>query len=308
MEGAGAVNMFARSIEKNKLRYTSYIGDGDTSSLNEVVNSQPYGVDTVINKKECVGHVQKRMGNRLRNLRQSNQGVILDDKKKIMGRGRLTDKAINTLQNYYGMAIRQNTDNIYAMKKCVCAILYHNSNIVDQSERHKFCPRALNSWCLWQSDKLSGQSKYKVKLNLPLVITDLLTPVFKDLSAHNLLSRCLHGQTQNNNESINNIIWNKCPKNTYVSRKIIEIAVDSASLEFNDGATGLYGVLKGCGIKYGWFMDLATKRKDGIRVRNMELKSSKAGLNRRTKLRAIRKGFVDVEKELEGETYASGAF
>ena len=55
-----------------------------------------------------------------------------------------------------------------------------------------------------------------------------------------------------------------------------EIAVDSALLEFNDGATGLYGVLKGCGIKYGRFMDLATKRKDGIRVRNMELKSSKA--------------------------------
>ena len=63
-----------------------------------------------------------------------------------------------------------------------------------------------------------------------------------------------------------------------------EIAVDSALLEFNNGATGLYGVLKGCGIKYGRFMDLATKRKDGIHVRNMELKSSKAGLNRRKKL------------------------
>ena len=43
------------------------------------------------------------------------------------------------------------------------------------------------------------------------------------------------------------------------------------------------------------------KRKDGIRVHNRELKSSKAGLNRRKKLRAIRKGFVDIEKELEVE-------
>ena len=69
MEAAGAVTMFKRSIEKNKLRYTSYIGDGDTSSFSEVVQSKPYGDDVEIDKKECVGHVQKRMGTRLRTLR-----------------------------------------------------------------------------------------------------------------------------------------------------------------------------------------------------------------------------------------------
>ena len=47
-------------------------------------------------------------------------------------------------------------------------------------------------------------------------------------------------------------------------------------------------------------MDLATKRKDGIRVRNMELKSSKAGLNRRKKSSSDQKSFVGVEKELGG--------
>lgn len=308
MEGAGAVKMFGRSIEKNNLRYTSYIGDGDTSSFNEVVASQPYGADIVIDKKECVGHVQKRMGNRLRTLRQSKKGAVLSDGGKIMGKGRLTDKAINTLQNYYGMAIRQNTDSIYAMKKSVWAVLYHNSKIDDLKERHKFCPRTPNSWCLWQSDQLTGESKYKVKLSLPLAINELLIPIFRNLSSEDLLSRCLHGQTQNNNESINNLIWNKCPKSTYVSRKIIEMAVDSAVIEFNNGATGLYGVLKRCGIKCGRFMDLATKRKDSLRLRNMNLKSSKRGIGRRKKLRAIRKGFIDAEKHVEGETYAPGAF
>ena len=39
----------------------SYIGDGDTSSFNEVNNSKPYG-DFEIIKKEYVGHVQNGLG------------------------------------------------------------------------------------------------------------------------------------------------------------------------------------------------------------------------------------------------------
>ena len=39
MEAAGAVTVFKRSLDKNNLRYVSYIGDGDTSSFNEVNNS-----------------------------------------------------------------------------------------------------------------------------------------------------------------------------------------------------------------------------------------------------------------------------
>ena len=64
MEAAGAVIIFQRSLNKNTLRYVSYIGDGDTSSFNEVNNSKPYG-DFEIIKKEFVGHVQKRLGTRL---------------------------------------------------------------------------------------------------------------------------------------------------------------------------------------------------------------------------------------------------
>ena len=58
MESAGACTLFQRSIEKDKLRYTSYIGDGDTSSFSDVQKLQPYENDTVIEKKECIGHVQ----------------------------------------------------------------------------------------------------------------------------------------------------------------------------------------------------------------------------------------------------------
>ena len=42
MEAAGTVTIFKRSLDKNNLRYVSYINDGDTPSFNEVDNSKPY--------------------------------------------------------------------------------------------------------------------------------------------------------------------------------------------------------------------------------------------------------------------------
>ena len=119
MESAGACTLFQRSIEKNKLRYTTYIGDGDTSYFSDVQILQPYGSDTVIERKECISHVQKRLGTRCQALLQNYKKRKLSDGKGISGKGRLTDKTINTLQNYHGMAIRQNTNDLCSMKKAV---------------------------------------------------------------------------------------------------------------------------------------------------------------------------------------------
>ena len=41
----------------------------------------------------------------------------------LSGKGKLTEKVINSLQNFYEIAIRQNSSNLYQMKKAVCAIL-----------------------------------------------------------------------------------------------------------------------------------------------------------------------------------------
>ena len=79
--------------------------DGDTKSYQEVIKSKPYG-ELPIDKAECVGHVRKRVGTRLRDLKIKYRGIKLKDGKCIGGgEGRLNDKTINTLQNYQGMAI-----------------------------------------------------------------------------------------------------------------------------------------------------------------------------------------------------------
>ena len=64
MEKEGAITMFTRSIDKHNMRYTVYVGDGDTSSFGAVKNAvqAKFGDTYPIEKEDCIGHIQKRMG------------------------------------------------------------------------------------------------------------------------------------------------------------------------------------------------------------------------------------------------------
>ena len=73
---------------------------------------------------------------------------------------------------------------------------------------------------------------------------DAIKPVFMDLSDDNLLTKCLHGQTQNNNESLNGVIWKRCPKDVFVGRSTLEMGVASAVISFNDGQSGILKVME----------------------------------------------------------------
>ena len=307
MEASGAITMFKRSVDSYKLRYTGYIGDGDTKAHQSVVNAKPYG-DVEIQKLECIGHVQKRLGSRLRNLVKDMRGKKLSDGKPLSGKGRLTLKAINKLQNYYGMSIRQNLSSLYSMKKSIVAMLFHCSEHDNFDDQHKFCPRNQESWCRYQKDKVSGTSTYKVNICLPKAVKDSLAPIFKDLSSDELLSKCLHGQTQNVNEALHKMIWQRCPKEIFTSKVAVELATASAVIHYNDGSNGLHKVMHILGIKPGKFMLKVSKRKDKKRQEDSILKASDRGKNRRKQLRAKKKGFEDTAKEMEGESYAYGAF
>ena len=150
-------------------------------SCKKVQQSKPYGPDVKINKLECVGHIQKRLGTRLRKLRAEWKGRKLDNGKIISGRGRLTDVAITSMQNYFGMAICQNAGKLYPMKKAVGAVLYHCSSL--PVERcHQFCPSTADSWCKWQRDRVNNTQTYESKINLPPAIKSLIEPIFRDLS------------------------------------------------------------------------------------------------------------------------------
>lgn len=64
MEVDGIIEMFQRSVELHDVKYANYIGDGDSKTFKGIVDAKPYE-DLVVKKKECIAHVQKRMGTRL---------------------------------------------------------------------------------------------------------------------------------------------------------------------------------------------------------------------------------------------------
>lgn len=153
MESHGAVAMWNRSLALHNLRYTTFIGDGDSSSFNTVVKSAPYG-STLITKSDCIGHVQKRMGKALQALQSKHRDRMVvtspagaRGRKGISGKGRLTPAVCNKFQNYYGSAIRENIGDKPAMIDAINAILKHYSN------EHDLCPKGDDSWCDYWTDR-----------------------------------------------------------------------------------------------------------------------------------------------------------
>ncbi|GFX25822.1 uncharacterized protein TNCV_2639661 [Trichonephila clavipes] len=107
----GVLSIFQRSETSRKACYTQYLGDGDSKGFLTIKEAKVYG-DTEVEKLECVGHVQKRMGTRLRNILKMSKGIKLSDGKNISGRGRLTLKEVDSIQHYYGLAIRKNLSSV----------------------------------------------------------------------------------------------------------------------------------------------------------------------------------------------------
>ena len=83
------------------------------------------------------------MGSALYELKKRLSGQILEESKTIGGRGRLTKDVIESLQNYYGKAIRGNVGDVTKMMKAVQATLLH-MNSTDANPRHHLCD---SSWC-----------------------------------------------------------------------------------------------------------------------------------------------------------------
>ncbi|GFR95738.1 hypothetical protein ElyMa_002701800 [Elysia marginata] len=156
MEPVRMYRIFSRSEEQYGLKYSKYLGDGDSKSYTVVAEADPPLFEGIkIEKLECCGHVQKRMGKRL------------------------LDKVAQK----------------YVMKE--------------------------------------------------------IKPVFEDLSSDDLLQRCLHRGTQNVSESFHHLVWERCPKSSFVGRDRLEIAVSDATIVFNEGEVGRCAAFEKLGLPVG---------------------------------------------------------
>ena len=315
MEAEGAVVLWGRSIERHNLRYKWMVSDEDSKAFNSVEHIYD---DITVEKLDCVGHVQKRMGKHLLNLKARTKGKLADG-QPIGGRGRLTEGRIKQLQKYYGLAIRQNTIKkanpterevdvaVYAMKKNIIGTLHHAVNSSDLAKQHRFCPPGESSCCKWQQDAASGTSTYIDDNCLPEVFLEVLRPTFMTLSDSKLLGRCVLGATQNQNECINSMVWVRCPKHKHHGVKVVRCAVASAVCHFHSGATSRLSIMERLSIPGGASTRLASNAKDNKRKRKSDLQATEKEKKRRQGEQLLHTR-PEALRDAEGDTYDAGGF
>ena len=316
MEAEGATILWKRSVELHNLRYRWMVSDGDSKAHSAVEDIYD---DCKVEKLDCVGHVQKRMGKHLMNLKAVTKGKLADG-KSIGGKGRLSEARIKRIQRYYGLAIRQNTIEtpnptekevnvaVYTMKKNIIAILHHSIHAQDLTKQHRYCPRGESSWCKWQQDIATGTKTYKQEDCLPEVFRELLRPTFTALSDDHLLERCVRGATQNRNESINSMVWARCPKHKYHGAKFVRCAVASAVCHFHSGAASRIRIMKRLSIPAGKCTKRASAEKDKRRIRKADRNVTEKEKKRRLAMKQRKTSREEALREAEGVTYEAGGF
>lgn len=150
MEISAITQMFLRSMENYGIKYLTYIGNGtytDSKTYKRILDAKPYR-DTVITKKEWVGHVERRTGTWLRAVKKdkTNKGI------GGIGPGKLADKVIRETMKFYVLAIRRHPDSLEDMKKEVWATYYHKCSS-DENAWHQFCPEGEDGCFKWRKAK-----------------------------------------------------------------------------------------------------------------------------------------------------------
>ncbi|GFT06574.1 uncharacterized protein TNCV_2643801 [Trichonephila clavipes] len=225
------ISKMPRSIESETFAadhvcHSNFQGDGDSKVFISV--KYTYGKDSDP-KYECFGHVQKRVGARLRKLKSKN--------KNLSGKGKLTDSFIGRLQSYYGIVVRSNVRNLSGLQQNVIAALFHCSSSVDKP-KHGQCPIGKDSWCYYQRALSCGKKPKEKYKGLSNEVLNMIKPTYLELCTKELLTKCLHGKTQNSNECLNGVTWQRVPKEVFVCLKTLKSGALDAVIQFNDGYKG----------------------------------------------------------------------
>lgn len=224
------------------------------------------------------------MGTALRNLvdRKKVQGESLG------GRGKLTQERIKKITNYYGYALRSNTNDVPGMKKAVEATLLHITS-TDDAPNHSKCPEGADSWCKYNRALANGDLPPPHKNALPACVGAALEPVFARLSDESLLARCSEGKTQNASESLHSLIWTQTSKNGNASLESVKRAAAEAVAIYNQGRRATNeSITASLGYAAGDCLVRRSIEKDRLRLRkangvHLKSNSMKEALERRHK-------------------------
>ena len=143
---------------------------------------------------------------------------------------------------------------------------------------------------------------------LPDNIIKLVKPIYARLSSEDLLKKCLDGKTQNQNESLNGMIWNRLPKSVFVGADVLEFGAYDAVAHFNIGSKAARKIFNELGLVPGQFFQNGVGQADKRWIMKAEHSKTPAVKKRKKVLRGQKKKREDSTKEKEGITYKAGAF
>ena len=116
---------------------------------------------------------------------------------------------------------------------------------------------------------------------LPCVFVDALKPIFTRLTNEDILQRCLKGFTQNQNESLNGTVWNRCPKTRFCGQQRVQVAVCEAVCQFNAGSGSVIELLSSLGSELSGNTYRSLHQEDKRRLHEAARKILKACLIQR---------------------------
>ncbi|GFW99287.1 uncharacterized protein TNCV_3981121 [Trichonephila clavipes] len=230
----------------------------------------------------------------------------LSDENPLYGRNRLTEAEIDRLQAYYGLAMRRNLSSVKDLQQAIWAIFLHKLS-TDEKPQHEFCPSDTDTWCKFKKAELLGETYHKY--SLPVDVVDAMRTVFRDLANPELLKKCLHGGTQNPNESVNNVIWSRVPKKTFVQLEVWSLGTYYAISSFYMGNVSKLEILRKMCIEPGDYTVRAMECLDKQRLLRAKYSClQKTKEVRKEKRLKRKKEDVELLKNADHLEYGAGMF
>ena len=233
MEPEAAERIWGHSLERNRLVYSVFVGDGDSKAFQHVTTLNPYPL-VKVRKEECLTHVAKRLKKKLKKIKANT-------KTKTYIQHKLPEWKADYIAANYSTVILQNRGTTPdKLSRALRLLLDHAAG------NHSGCPTGENTWCRW--NKPSSSTTPATLTTFTTIDIQKVQEAFNTYATTEFCSHLTLGLTQNANESLHNMIWSLCSKNKYVSPQSIRISTAIAVLTFNEGELSLFGIMYDLGL------------------------------------------------------------
>ncbi|KAK0172806.1 hypothetical protein PV328_006080 [Microctonus aethiopoides] len=267
--GAALIND-SKILKEANLAARVLIGDEDSSTISAVRRGNPNKIFKLSDRNHLKKNFSKDLY-KLSNYKEMKKGTIEHVKK------------------CFGYAIAQNTGNSANLAITLRSIPDHLFN------SHENC----GSWC----SRKNGCTEQKIIL-LDASLYSKLSALFSKYAAN--AHKFSIATSSQSNESFNNIMAHKSPKNIcYSQSESSSFRLASAVCTKNDGESYLLEVRKNLGLPPGQYASLYAKRSDNMRAKRSEYSKLPVAKKRRISASQKRENLKRKNENVEGIQYLS---